>query len=219
MTPGQRYLALQEEIVALARRHGRDPAEISLLAVSKGYSWPQVEASYQVGARDFGESRLQEATVKISAAPQDIRWHLVGTLQRKKVPKAVGMFSLIHSVDTPELAHKIALAAEERDTPQSILLQVNTSGEESKQGLSPDAWRKEVASVLENSFLRVEGLMTMAPLTEDETVIRRCFSQLRDFRDELGLGHLSMGMSQDYRLAIAEGATIIRIGTALFGGP
>ncbi len=216
MTPEQQYQNLLNKIADLAQKHNRSPKEITLVTVSKGHPWPNVQPFYHAGCRHFGESKLQEATEKIDQAPKDIHWHLIGTLQRKKVPKAVGTFSLIHSVDTPELALKVASVANERRIQQPVLLQVNTSGEETKHGLSPEAWRKEAEHLLNNKHLRIEGLMTMAPLTDDEKIIHNCFQQLRQFRDELKLKHLSMGMSHDYPIAIAEGATILRIGTALF---
>ncbi len=216
MSAEQRYLDLLHEIAQLAQQCGRPKDEITLITVSKGHSWQEMFPFYNAGSRDFGESKYQEAAEKIAEAPTDIRWHLIGTLQRKKVAKVIGMFSLIHSVDTPELALKLAATAKEQSMQQSILLQVNTSGEESKHGLSPEAWREEVETLLMQPHLRVEGLMTMAPFTDDEKVIRRCFQRLREFRDELGLKHLSMGMSHDYRIAIEEGATLLRIGSALF---
>ena len=217
MTPGQRYLALRVEIAELAKKYERNPEDITLIAVSKGHPKEHLESIYQAGARDFGESRVQEASEKIAATPTDIHWHLIGTLQRKKVPKAVGAFSLIHSVDSPELANKIATIAKEQNKQQSILLQVNTSGEKSKHGLTPQGWRNAVQDLLKMPSIKIEGLMTMAPLTNDKAIIRHCFAELRAFRDELGLKHLSMGMSQDYSIAIAEGATMLRIGTTLFG--
>jgi pyridoxal phosphate enzyme (YggS family) len=148
----------------------------------------------------------------------------VGTLQRKKAAKAVGHFALIHSVDSLELATKLSLVsgAEKRQTP--VLLQVNVSGEATKHGLSMEQWRKELDQLLALPHLRIQGLMTMAPLTAGKSLIRSTFAQLRTFRDELcarvafpyELTHLSMGMTHDYKIAIEEGATLLRIGTAIF---
>ena len=183
--------------------------------------WEQVQPAYASGCRDFGESRLQDALPKISSAPPDIHWHLIGTLQKNKVRKAIGAFALIHSVDSPELAAKISECGQEAGIITPVLLQVNTSGETTKHGLSEEQWQPHLEMLLKLPFLRLEGLMTMAPFVEETDVIRRCFARLRQMRDRLALGHpfrhLSMGMSHDYRIAIEEGATLLRIGTALFG--
>lgn len=213
---GARYQALRAEIAELAVKNGRAPEEIALIVVSKTRPLEALQEIYEAGCRDMGENRLQEAFPKIEQGPPDMRWHLIGTLQSNKVRKAVGRFTLIHSVDTLALAEKIAQVSAEIGVTSRILLQVNTSGELSKHGLSVEEWRDKVGKVLALPCLKVEGLMTMAPLTEEEGVIRKSFAKLRLFRDELGLRHLSMGMSHDYRLAVSEGATLLRIGSALF---
>lgn len=210
------YRHILDEISDIAQACRRDPKEITLVAVSKGFPWDAVEPAYHAGCRDFGESRLQEALAKIASAPVDIRWHLIGTLQKNKVAKAVGPFCLIHSVDTPELAAKIAQCSRERGVVTPILLQVNTSGEVAKHGLSEKLWQPHLEALLQLPAIRIEGLMTMAPFVEDEKEIRSCFARLRQMRDRYGLLHLSMGMSHDYRIAVQEGATLLRIGTALF---
>lgn len=210
------YSHILDEISETAMACGRAPKEITLIAVSKGYPWDVVEPAYASGCRDFGESRLQEALPKIDLAPADIRWHLIGTLQKNKVAKAIGIFSLIHSVDTPELATKISQCSEERGVITPILLQVNTSGETTKHGLSQEQWQPHLEALFQLPSIRIEGLMTMAPFVEDEKAIRNCFALLRKMRDKLNLQHLSMGMSHDYRIAIEEGATLLRIGTAIF---
>lgn len=146
-------------------------------------------------------------------------------MQSNKAAKAVSSFQLIHSVDTPALARKISQAGEARGFGTSILLQVNTSGEASKHGLSDEGWEAALPEMNQLPFLKIEGLMTMAPLTEDQTVIRTCFRNLRELRDQwstrmkdpAAFKHLSMGMSHDYLIAIEEGATLLRIGTAIFG--
>lgn len=217
------YRPLLAKIAEVAQACGRDPLAITLIAVSKGYPWEHVQPAYASGCRDFGESRLQEALPKISSAPLDIRWHLIGTLQKNKVRKAIGMFALIHSVDTPELAAKIDECSQEAGVVTPILLQVNTSGEATKHGLSEEQWQPHIETLLALPAVRIEGLMTMAPDVEDESVIRRCFGRLRQMRDHLSstfdcpFPHLSMGMSHDYRIAIEEGATLLRVGSALFG--
>lgn len=216
------YLSIKKHIKDLALASGRDPAQITLLAVSKGQPWEQIAPIYKAGCREFGESKVQEALEKMAHAPTDIQWHLIGSLQKKKVRKVIGKFVLIHSVDTFELAEKISTCSLESNTTSSILLQVNISGESTKHGLSEEGWMQEVERVKRLPNLNIEGLMTMAPLHEDESTIRKCFSKLREFKDKLNknygfdLKHLSMGMTHDYPFAIQEGATIVRVGTALF---
>lgn len=203
----------------------RDPDEIAIISVSKFCPLSSIEAVYQEGCRDFGESRLQEALDKIPQLPSDCRWHLIGTLQTKKIKKALSAFQLIHSVDTSELAEKISQASESIGITTSILLQVNTSGEASKHGLSPKEWEQFLPQINQLPGLRIEGLMTMAPLTDEANIIRECFRSLRKYRDKWKplmkdpslFKHLSMGMSHDYLIAIEEGATLLRIGTAIFG--
>jgi pyridoxal phosphate enzyme (YggS family) len=217
VTVSDNYQRLLAHIAEVALKCGRDPAEIKLVAVSKGFSWEHVDPAYRAGCRDFGENRIQEALPKIDSAPEDIRWHLIGTLQKNKVKMAVDTFALIHSVDSIELAVKISEAAQEAGEVCSILLQVNTSGEVSKHGLSEAEWERHLPALLTMPRLRIEGLMTMAPMTEDIPLIRRCFANLRQMRDRLKLPPtLSMGMSHDYSIAIEEGATLLRIGSALF---
>lgn len=210
------YTKVMEEIHEAALAAKRDPKSIKLVAVTKGYPWNDVSWLYKAGQRDFGENRVDEGIEKRGAAPPDCRWHFIGTLQSNKVRKVVGNFALIHSVDSLELARKISQCSIEQGITSSVLLQANTSGEASKHGMTPAAWKECFAEIKEMKGLYVEGLMTMAPATDDEKVIRHCFSALRELRDELGLKHLSMGMSGDFKLAIAEGATILRIGSALF---
>ena len=145
-------------------------------------------------------------------APKDIRWHFIGKLQRKKVPKVAGKFTLIHSIDSVELAQKLG----DMSATSRILLEVNTSGEESKSGLTPEAWKTSFPQIASLRGVKVEGLMTMAPLTDDSGRIRACFARLRELGEVLELPFLSMGMSQDYKIALEEGATHLRIGTAVF---
>ena len=218
----ENYQQLLNEIARLARACGRSSDSITLLPVTKNHTWEEILPLYQGGCRLFGENRLQEAAGKIAMAPKNCRWHMIGSLQRNKVKKALELFSWIHSVDTPELAQALSASAQSCEKTISVLLQVNTSGELSKHGLSPDEWRSYVRSVMRLPGLKWEGLMTIAPFVEDRARIRTCFSRLRQFRDLLqqeegmALPHLSMGMSHDYKEAIEEGATILRIGTLLF---
>lgn len=218
------YSTLKLKVFSQAMSCGRNPADITIIAVSKGHPWDQIEPIYMQGCRDFGESRFIEAIEKKNSASQDIEWHLIGTLQSNKVTKVVGEFSLIHSVDQSALLAKISQVSEFRELETSVLLQVNTSGEISKHGLSIDEWRKELELLVDMPGICICGLMTMAPVTSDEQVIRQAFRDLRLFRDELrekygeihSFHHLSMGMSNDYLIAIEEGATLLRIGSLLF---
>jgi PLP dependent protein len=224
MSSTNNYLRLLDDISDTAIACGRKPEDIKLVVVSKGQSWEQVIPIYRKGCRDFGENKLQEALPKLEVAPQDCRWHFIGTLQKNKVKKALGHFALIHSVDSLDIARKISEASHERQLKTPILMQVNTSGEISKHGMTPEECLRNFGEISSLPHLEVQGLMTMAPLVEDEALIRATFGKLRILKDRLlvehrplkGLPHLSMGMSHDFKLAIAEGATILRIGTRIF---
>jgi PLP dependent protein len=210
-----------DQIAEAATVAGRKKEDIALVAVSKGRSLSEMKEAYFLGIRDFGESRVEEALEKQAKLPSDIRWHYIGKLQKNKVNKIIGKFVLIHSVDSFELAEKISRASFERGNKTAILLEANTSGEQSKSGLSPEQWKALYQELLAFEGIEMHGLMTMAPLTEDEGVIRKCFSELRKLKQELeegggNLDTLSMGMTNDFPLAIQEGATLLRIGTALF---
>jgi PLP dependent protein len=227
-TVAARYCFIQQTIQEKALACGRYPKEITLVAVTKTQSFSVIQEVYQAGGRQFGENRVQEALAKIPQFASDCCWHLIGSLQSKKVGKVLpASFQLIHSVDSLELAHKINETAQSHQQIVSILLQVNTSQELSKHGLSAQKWLAILDSLNQCSFLKIEGLMTMAPLTEDEKIIRSCFKQLYQLREKWKsylkepalFRHLSMGMSNDYEIAIQEGATIVRIGSAIFGKP
>lgn len=219
------YAHVKREISVAAQKAGRDPSSITLVAVTKTVPWEKISRLYELGQRDFGESRVVDALNKIAEAPKDCRWHMIGTLQSNKVRKVLGNFVLIHSVDTPALAKKISDVSHEMNITTEILLQVNTSGESSKHGLAPESWLPAIEEVFSYPHLKISGLMTMAPLVEDEKLVRKCFADLRLFRDKLAqmtkhpLPILSMGMSHDFAWAIAEGATHVRIGTALWEEP
>ena len=186
------------------------PKHVTLVVVSKGRSVDEILQVYEKGVRDFGENRIPEAFSKMEALPRDIRWHFVGKLQRKKVPKILGRFHLIHSVDTPELAFALDRGNE------SILLQVNTSGEATKSGLSPEEWKEHIPNLLQCKNLKVKGLMTMAPQTEDQGVLHKTFASLRLMNEGYDFPILSMGMSYDYKIAIEEGSTLVRLGRVIF---
>ncbi len=212
------------EIGETALHYGRNPKEISLVAVTKGRPLNDILTLYQEGQRDFGESRCLEGLKRQSLMPADCRWHLIGHLQGNKVSKAIGPFTLIHSVDSLKLAKHISQASQQANVTTSVLLQANISQESSKSGLTAAGWKAELPSLLHLPALSIEGLMTMAPQGASEKQARHCFSSLRILRDELQeaagssvrLHHLSMGMSDDFRWAIAEGATLLRIGRRLF---
>lgn len=218
------YQSVKAHVDELARQCGRDPATITLITVTKTHPVEQIIPAYKAGCRDFGESRVQEALDKISLAPNDIRWHLIGTLQANKIKKVIGRFALIHSIDSLKLARKIAYDSLVVGLLTPILLQVNVLREETKHGFTVEELRDQIHEIFALEGVSVKGLMTMAPLTEDETVIRTCFAALRDLRDEVktwadtpeGFTELSMGMSHDYPIAIEEGATLLRIGSAIF---
>jgi len=217
------YSVVKEVIASVAKMTGRSANDITLVAVTKGISWNQCSWLYDLGQRHFGENRIAEASAKMDAAPNDCLWHFIGTLQSNKVRKIIGKFSLIHSVDSFELAEKISQCSLEQNIITKILLQANTSGEASKHGLSPEKWKRSYEKLLSLNGLIIQGLMTMAPATNDENAIHQCFASLRHLRDDLQtytsknapMSDLSMGMSNDFKIAIAEGATIVRIGSAI----
>lgn len=218
-----RWEAVLRRVADAADSVGRDPAEVLVVAVTKTVGIDQVAQAARLGIRDFGENRVQEFIGKYGLFP-DLRWHFIGTLQTNKVKDVVGKAYLIHSVDSSRLLEKIDARAGELGVVQPVLLQVNVSGEGSKHGFDPDDMVDVLreASGMEN--VEVRGLMTMAPARDPEAA-SATFSGLRRLADELGscgvpgveLRELSMGMSGDYATAIEQGATIVRIGGALFG--
>jgi PLP dependent protein len=212
-------------IAESALRVGRVPEEITLVAVSKTMPVELVQMAYNLGVTDFGENRVQEALPKIAAFhPQGLRWHMIGHLQSNKAGKVVSPFYCVHSVDSLHLAQTLSRHAGEQEKRLSVLLQVNVSGEASKEGM-PLAEAYELAGqIVTLPHINVDGLMTIAPLAEDPEQVRPVFRALRLLREQLrtelpqcSWQHLSMGMTDDYRIAIEEGATIVRIGRAIFG--
>ncbi len=215
-------------MAAAAQRAGRDPSDVALVAVSKTKPMWMIEAALAAGQVDFGENRLEEAWQKIEEAKANgleaIRWHFIGTIQSRKTNQAVGPFVLLHSVDRLKIARRLSRDAEAAKCVLPVLLEVNVSGEESKHGFRPDELRASADELADLSGIRIEGLMTMAPFVSDEARIRPVFRGLRTLRDELAettpainWRHLSMGMTNDYEIAIEEGATIVRVGSAIFG--
>lgn len=220
-TLASRHLSVVRRIGDAAARAGRDPASVTLIAVSKTMPASAIREAYAAGVRDFGENKVQELIAKREElADLAIRWHMIGHLQRNKTRQLLaGPTAILHSVDSEALAAEVhARTPEGRIQP--IMIQVNTSGEETKFGVAPAGAEGLVASVRALPRLRLLGLMTLGPLTEDEDAIRASFrllSVLRERHFPAGGGALSMGMSGDFEIAIEEGATHVRVGTALFG--
>lgn len=217
--------AVRTHIAEAARKAGRDSQEITLVAVSKTKPIELVEVAYNLGVTDFGENRVQEALPKIEHFhPPALRWHLIGHLQSNKAGKVVEPFALVHSVDSLHLAQVLNHHAQENGKRLPILLQVNVAGEASKEGMAPDETPELAGQIAALPALQIEGLMTIAPLVSDPEEVRPVFRELRRLRDRLRAeipastwAHLSMGMTDDYRVAIEEGATIVRVGRAIFG--
>ncbi len=219
MTPlQQRYLELLAQLKHLTALSGRLEGDVTLVAVSKGRPISALQELIDIGVRDFGESRAQELEQKQQELSSPLNWHFIGTLQRNKVAKVLKNCHLIHSVDQPVLADKIASYAERAP----ILLQVNILEEPTKHGLSAEGWLPHLERLFQTPTLTIQGLMTLAPKGASEKEIIRSFSGLRKLKESwekrfLGqMPHLSMGMSQDYPIAIAEGATLLRLGAAIF---
>lgn len=218
--------AVRDRLHRAALRARRDPSSIRLIAISKTFDLDHVRAAAAAGQTDFGENRVQEALQKIDAsADVKIRWHLVGHLQSNKARKAVGAFAAIHSVDGLELLHRLDAAAAETGSHPEVLVQVDLAGETAKFGAPPDEARAIVRAAAGCQAVRLAGLMVLPPLFENAEDARPFFARLRALRDELVdsgvpaplLRELSMGMSHDVEVAIEEGATMVRLGTAIFG--
>jgi PLP dependent protein len=203
-------------IEAACRRVGRDPSEVTLVAVTKGRDASDVERYVlRHGHRVLGENRAQELRDKRASLPADVAWHFIGNLQRNKVKYLSGV-AMVHSLTTPRLADALERQAAEEGRSLDVLLEVNVSGEASKQGADPEDASALARYVRGLPHLRLEGIMTMAPYADDPEEARPVFRAARALRDELGLRGLSMGMSNDFEIAIEEGATLVRVGTALF---
>src|SRR3989440_133772 len=220
---------VHSRIEASATRADRDPREVTLVAVSKTHPSSLVREGAAAGLRDFGENRVQEAEGKIAELKKEdasLRWHLIGHLQANKARRAVGLFDLIHSVDSASLVGRLErVCAEVGRTELDVLLQVDLAGEETKSGAGEDELPALVESLKACSRVRCRGLMLLPPFFEDAELVRPYFRRLRKLRDELrargvfgeGVGELSMGMTHDFEIAVEEGATLVRVGTALFG--
>lgn len=223
MSIAENLAAIQTRVVRASERVGRSPDDVLLLAVSKGQSAEAVEAASRAGLTTFGESKVQEAKHKIPLCAGALTWHMIGHLQSNKCRDAVQLFAMIHSVDSLHLAEEISRRCESAGRTMPVLLEVNVAGESSKFGYPPTRLLDELAAINALPRIEIHGLMTIAPYTTMAGKVRPYFQQLRELKqrceDRLGapLPHLSMGMSGDFETAIEEGATMIRVGTALFG--
>lgn len=222
-----RVAQVQERIAAAAAAVGRDPREVTLIAVTKTRTPEEIEAAYEAGIRHIGENRVEEAEEKrpLLDLPGAV-WHMVGHLQSRKTARALACFDILHSLDSLKLARKLDRALAEGERVLPVLLEVNVSGEASKYGFDPsvEQFEAEVARILALRHLRVEGLMTVAFVAEDAEQVRPVFAQLGLLRDRLQRqfpagtwDQLSMGMTDDFEVAVQEGATMVRIGRAIFG--
>jgi pyridoxal phosphate enzyme (YggS family) len=214
---------VRSQIADAAKKAGRPLGDIELVAISKTHEAEKVRAAFDAGQQLFGESRVQEARAKIPLLPSAARWHFVGRLQKNKVRHALPLFELFHSVDSAELARDVNRIADEEGLHPRVLLEVNVAGEGSKIGFAPDLLRAQMEELLELPRLTIEGLMTIPPLAPEAEASRQYFIALRELRDQfsaqfqVALPQLSMGMSGDFLVAIEEGATLVRVGTAIFG--
>lgn len=219
----ENYVRITEDIVRAASTSGRKPSEISVIAVTKTHPVETIQAAIDCGIKLFGENRIQEAKQKIPELSGDFSFHLIGHLQSNKARDAVQLFDFIHSIDKLSTADKVNSEAERIHKVQNILVQVNTSFEDSKNGVKPEEAMELCSQISKLEHLSLHGLMTIGPFTGDTEKIRNSFRTLRKLRDDinstltLSLTELSMGMSSDYAVAVEEGATIVRVGSAIFG--
>ena len=211
------------QLAQAAAKAGRAAGDVELVAITKTHDAEKVRAAYEAGQSLFGESRVQEARAKIPLLPSNLRWHFVGHLQKNKIRHALPLFELVHSVDSLALAQEMNRIAEEEGMHSRVLLEVNVAGEGSKFGFWPDKLRQDMEALLALPRLSIEGLMTIPPLAKEAEASREHFVDLRELRDRLEtefqmkLPHLSMGMTNDFFVAVEEGATLVRVGTAIFG--
>ena len=217
MSIEQNVQNLQQRIATACEKAGRSPDEVTLVAVSKTVQASPIETAFNAGVRDFGESRVQEAKLKIEQLQKlkpRITWHMLGHLQTNKAKTAADIFDIIHSVDSLKLAETLNDCSPKR---LPILIQANVSAEASKGGFALSEVNEAVRQIGRLPNLEIQGLMTIAPWVDNAEDVRPIFRQMRQLRDALGLRHLSMGMSDDFEVAIEEGATLVRIGRAIFG--
>jgi PLP dependent protein len=214
---------VREQIASAAVKSGRSADDVALVAITKTHRADKVREAIEAGQTLFGESRVQEARAKIPELPSNIRWHFVGHLQKNKVRQALPLFEMMHGVDSLALAQDINRVAEEEGMYPRVLLEVNVAGEGSKFGFAADLLREQMEGLLALPRVSIEGLMCIPPLTNESEPSRKFFVQLRELREslenefDLQLPQLSMGMTNDYPIAVEEGATLVRVGTAIFG--
>lgn len=216
---------VEENIIKSCEKVGRDPKEVTLIAVSKTKPYTAIEEALPSGVLDYGENKVQELTEKYEILPKDIRWHMIGHLQRNKVKYLVGKVELIHSVDSLRLANQIETEFAKKNEIANILIEVNMANEESKFGITSETTEQLVREISKLEHVRIKGLMTIAPYTDNPETNREYFRNMKKLSvditekniDNVSMDVLSMGMTGDYQVAIEEGATMIRVGTGIFG--
>lgn len=217
--------AVEEQITAVCEKSGRDRKDVTLIAVSKTKPVELLQEAYDCGCRDFGENKVQELMDKYEVLPKDIRWHMIGHLQRNKVKYIVDKVYMIHSVDSLRLAEEISKEAVKKNVEVQILIEVNVANEDTKFGTTCEETLSLVREIAKLPNILIKGLMTIAPYVEDEEENRRYFQKLKKISvdimqenvDNVYMETLSMGMTGDYRTAVSEGATYVRVGTGIFG--
>jgi hypothetical protein len=221
----ENYASVEKNIEEACRRSGRDRSEVTLIAVSKTKPVEMLQEAFDAGARDFGENKVQEICEKYSQLPKEIRWHMIGHLQRNKVRQVIDKATLIHSVDSYRLAQEISIQAQKKGLTMPILIEVNIANEESKFGITAEDTIQLVEEIAVLPNLKIQGLMTIAPYVVDPEENRLYFRQIKQLSvdiknkniDNVSMDILSMGMTGDYQVAIEEGATMVRVGTGIFG--
>lgn len=222
---GENIQAVEEAIEDACQRSGREREAVTLIAVSKTKPLSMLREAYEAGARDFGENKVQELMDKIPEMPSDVRWHMIGHLQRNKVKYIVDKVYMIHSVDSLRLAEEISREALKKNVTVKILLEVNVAGEESKFGTTVSETAALAEKIAKLPAVQIDGLMTIAPFVEDPEDNRIYFQKLKQLSvdiirrniDNINMNVLSMGMTGDYSVAVEEGATCVRVGTGIFG--
>lgn len=225
MSIAENLKEVQRDINEVCKKCGRDPSEVTLIAVSKTKPLEDLKEAYDAGARDFGENKVQELIAKMPNLPSDIRWHMIGHLQRNKVKYIAGEVELIHSVDSFRLAEEINIQAKRKKIIIPALIEINIGDEESKFGVRPDEAKELCKEISELDSIHIEGLMTVAPAADDPEEVRRYFRKMHELFldikseniDNVEMKILSMGMTNDYKVAIEEGSTMVRVGTGIFG--
>lgn len=216
---------VEENIIKSCEKVGRDPKEVTLIAVSKTKPYTAIEEALPSGVLDYGENKVQELTEKYEILPKDIRWHMIGHLQRNKVKYLVGKVELIHSVDSLRLANQIETEFAKKNEIANILIEVNMANEESKFGITSETTEQLVREISKLEHIRIKGLMTIAPYTDNPETNRVYFRNMKKLSvdieekniDNVSMNVLSMGMTGEYQVAIEEGATMVRVGTGIFG--